>query len=273
MNSSTDSSMMNRRFDGFRNTPFLWNGQLEGLVAYELSPVEVVNHPQVNTSPGIRLGKLVEEFVLHELKTCDSVQVLASNLQVFKDRITIGEIDTLIKNTAKQIHLEMVYKFYLYDPTYPEEIDRWIGPNRKDSFVLKLRKLIGKQFPLLYRPETVRLLKEHHLEASQFEQQVYFKAQLFVPFGEIKHQYPLINNDCIKGFYLRVHELAKFDHCTFYIPTKLDWLSDPHTGVNWLTSTKFMSVVSALLAAQKSPLCWMQSPDGILRKFFVVWWS
>ena len=45
------------------------------------------------------------------------------------------------------IHLEIVYKFYLYDNTIgTSEIDHWIGPNRNDSLREKLEKLKSKRF-------------------------------------------------------------------------------------------------------------------------------
>lgn len=273
MSFSEDVSLMNKRFDGFLNTPFLWTCSLTELSAYQTYGSNKIKLPKIETSPGIRLGKLVEEFVLHELNADDAVEVLVSNLPVFRDRITIGELDSLIRKGDKYIHLEIVYKFYLYDPTYKMELDKWIGPNRKDSFVFKLAKLRDKQLPLLRLPETGELLKNYQLDVSQFEQLVYFKAQLFVPYGRTEEKYELINNDCIKGFYIRMHELIKFENYTFHIPAKLDWLIDPHVAVDWLTFSEFKNSTSKLLEDHKSPLCWMMSPEGRFQKFFLVWWE
>jgi len=59
----------------------------------------------------------------------------------------------------KPIHLEIIYKFYLYDPSIGlTQLDHWIGPNRRDSLVKKLTKLKQKQLPLLYHPLITQLL-------------------------------------------------------------------------------------------------------------------
>ena len=230
------NSKLYRRFDGFRNTSFLWEGLLNDLQIFEKAELAISEHPQVNASPTIRLGKLVEEFVLFEMAQDESIKILQSNIQVFRERITIGELDCLINKSSANTHLEIVYKFYLYDPSFTEELDRWIGPNRKDSLVLKLRKLKEKQLPLLHQPETIKILDHLHIDSSQCIQQVYFKAQLFVPYQAITSTYPLVNKDCIKGFYIRQSELRLFEELVFYIPAKLDWLAEPYTDVEWLSA-------------------------------------
>jgi hypothetical protein len=61
---------------------------------------------------------------------------LYENIQVIEDKKTIGEIDFIIedKNTKQVIHMELAYKFYLFDPSISSEpINNWIGPNRDDS--------------------------------------------------------------------------------------------------------------------------------------------
>lgn len=273
MSSPIETVQMNRRFDGFRTTPFLWEGLLEGLKMFAASELSAIDYPVIDSSSHIRLGKLTEQFVLFELDQDESVQILVSNVQVFRERRTIGELDCLIKQSAVNTHIEIVYKFYLYDPSIPTELNRWIGPNRNDSLVLKLKKLKEKQLPLLYHPETAKLLQELESNATEFKQEVYFKAQLFVPLNSLESSYDLVNKDCIIGFYIRQSDLALFPNHTFYIPSKLDWLLEPHLDVEWLSAPTFQGVVSELLAAQRSPLCWMKSPEGKVQKIFVVWWE
>lgn len=273
MASSIEIAQTNRRFDGFRNTPFLWKESLEGLTMYASDILSIIDYPTINSTAHIRLGKLIEQFVLFELEQDASVQVLKSNVQVFRDQITIGELDCLIKKLEVHLHLEIVYKFYLYDPSIPTELDRWIGPNRNDSLVLKLNKLREKQMPLLYRPETTKLLNELYLTPTDFQQQVCFKAQLFVPYNSSESSLPLINNDCIKGFYIRFGDLRHFTNYTYYIPAKLDWLVEPYAEVDWVSSQTFQELLSEPLHQRRSPLCWMKSPDGKIQKFFVVWWE
>ncbi len=103
----------------------------------------------------------------------------------------------------KPIHLEIIYKFYLYDSSVGEsEIEHWIGPNRRDSLLQKLNKLKDKQLPLLYSKECLTYLETLKLTASEIDQQLYFKAQLFVPLKEYGNKFSLINNECIAVFIL-----------------------------------------------------------------------
>lgn len=263
----------NERFNGFHNTPFLWEGSLEGLLMFKKTDLKISGYPKINVDAHIRLGKLVEQFVLFELGQDDSINVLKSNLQVFDKGTTVGELDCLLTQLASNIHLEIAYKFYLYDPLIPDELDRWIGPNRKDGLVQKLKKLKERQLPLLHHQDTVRVLEELKLIPDSFAQQLYFKAQLFVPFDRKGSVLPLVNNECIRGHYIRSRDLNHFSHNTFHIPSKLDWLVEPHSDVSWLSYEGFKKAVSKMLDAHQSPLCWMKSPEGKLEKMFVVWWG
>lgn len=261
-----------KRFEGFRNTPFLWEGQLDGLTIYTTNELSITDCPRVNQTGHIRLGKLTEQFMLFELAQDPSVELLASNLQVFDQKTTIGELDCLMRESGVHLHLEMVYKFYLYDPSIPAELNRWVGPNQNDSLVQKLTKLKEKQMPLLYHPESKKLLHQYKLEQVDFQQKVCFRAQLFVPPNFQKSELPHVNNDCIKGVYLRYEELDRYESYSFYIPDKLDWLMEPHDEVDWFVISDFRPLVSEQLSNKRSPLCWMRSPEGELSNFFLVWW-
>ena len=264
---------LNRRFVGFRNTPLLWEDTLESLIMYKTDDPSSTDCPKIDSKPRIRLGKLVEKFILHDLDQNTSIEILRSNIQIFQDQITIGELDALIKQLEEYIHLEIVYKFYLYDPSISTELNRWIGPNRNDSLIQKLHKLKEKQLPLLYRPETANILNELHIKVADVTQRLYFKAQLFVPIDSLETSFPFINNNCVKGFYIRKKNLSFFENHRFYIPAKLDWLIEPHLGVAWISKPNFEVSASKFLNDGKSPLCWIQSPEGNLKKFFIVWWD
>jgi hypothetical protein len=268
-----ETSEMNKRFEGFRDTPFLWIDLLDGLTMLSEDAQFIEDSPKFDSKSHIRLGKLIEQFVLFEFDKDASIEVLKSNIQVFQNQITIGEIDVLIKQLSVLIHLEIVYKFYLYDPSISGELMRWIGPNRNDSLVQKISKLKGKQLPLLYHSATEKLLNELNVKSEEFKQQLYFKAQLFVPYQELESAFPKVNNECVQGFYIRYKELSLFSNHTFYIPSKLDWLVVPHMDVEWIPEQAFNSSVLEFLLANKSPLCWLKSPKGKIQKFFVVWWE
>ena len=262
------------QYNGFLNTPNLWTDStiLELNQFTHSSPLNSnVNLPlELNT----RLGKRIEQFVFHLFDSIKSIQVIDENIQIQKDRITLGEIDCLLRNDDELIHLEIVYKFYLYDSNVsPTELERWIGPNRKDSLIEKLNKLKTKQLPLLYKEETKMHLQKLKLASEDFKQRVYFKAQLFIPLSNMEQSLPLVNNNCIYGFYARLNELTGFSDCVFSIPSKLDWVSDVTESAEWKDYTSFLKIIGELLKEKRSPLCWLKQPDGTFQKFFVVWWD
>ena len=148
------------QYQGYFHTPLLWKSEpLFGLKQLELSNCDETVFNEV-ISANLRLGKRVERFVSHELKQYDAVKILKENIQVQHKKLTIGEIDCLLKRNDKPIHLEIIYKFYLYDISVgTTELEHWIGPNRNDSLISKLTKLKEKQLPLLYSHHTTPILK------------------------------------------------------------------------------------------------------------------
>ncbi|AUC84084.1 DUF1853 domain-containing protein [Polaribacter sp. ALD11] len=261
-----------KRYDGFLQTNCLWKGNaIFGLQHFNLP----YKSSKINSilDEKLRLGKYIERFVSFELAQDASIEIVSENIQIQKEKITLGELDCILLKDKKPVHLEIIYKFYLFDASVgTSEIDHFIGPNRKDSLVEKLTKLKGKQLPLLYSNECLKYLKTINLSSENIAQQVYFKAQLFVPFSDKKIQLSKINNDCIVGFYSKLEELEQFSNCKFFIPIKKDWLVVPHENVNWCSFIQFKEETNSILERQFSPLCWLKKENGEIEKFFLVWW-
>ncbi|SDX15394.1 hypothetical protein SAMN05444411_103216 [Lutibacter oricola] len=262
------------QYEGFLNTPFLWRKEpLFGLKQFEFQEKNCSTF-EGNVTKQPRLGKRVERFISFELQQQDSIKLLFENFQIQNGKITIGEIDFLLQQNKKPIHLEAIYKFYLYDENFGStEIEHWIGPNRKDNLVKKLTKLKNKQLPLLYKKEAKILLDKYNLNVSTIKQRVYFKAQLFVPLRLKNKEFKLINNTCITGFYIDLSELQQFKKCKFYIPTKINWLQNIKVNITWLNFNVFSTKIKPLLNQQTAPLCWIKHPNGETEKCFIVWWN
>lgn len=248
---------LNHQFQGFLKTPLLW--QSNAIYGLNMFNYKAENNQALNLviSNNLRLGKLVERFVSFELTQMSAVDIIAENIQIQNEGITVGEIDCLLFQNGIPIHLEIVYKFYLYDASEGDtELDHWIGPNRRDSLVKKLNKLTEKQLPLLYNKHTQPHLNHYNLSVETIQQQLYFKAQLFVPLTDFKTKvFPEVNNDCIVGFYIYKDQLQQFKNCKFYIPTKHNWLVQPTTHTDWLTFEKFQEQLQLFLSQKSSPLC------------------
>jgi len=261
-----------QRFEGFIKTPVLWKNSS----VYKLTQFEIEQRSlsfDIAIDANLRLGKYVERFVSYQLSKDNSIKTIAENIQISKNKIALGELDCILLKGEKPIHLEIIYKFYLYDASLGKDpLQHWIGPNRKDSLVEKLDKLQQKQLPLLYSKECLEYLESINLNVKDIEQQVYFKAQLFVPFRMNTAIESSINKDCIVGFYIHQEELSQFKNAKFYIPSKKDWLIIPHTNIDWLHYKDFVRESSTYLQRQFSPLCWIKTNTGELKKIFLVWW-
>lgn len=269
----TKQSDISLQYLGYVNTPLLWEQTpLLNLVQFNIKEINSLDYDIIPTKK-YRLGHLVEQFVFHELEHKKAIKLLAKNVQIKKEKQTIGELDCILKTDDSLIHLEIIYKFYLYDESVGySELEHWIGPNRKDSFIEKITKLKNKQLPLLFKPETQVLLDKLNLKALDIQQQVYFKAQLYVPIHLINTPLRTINSNCIVGYYLSFNDLETLITNQFYIPQKLDWLTEPHVDVDWLTYEEGQQEIMAFISQEKSPLCWIKSQNGTLQKLFVVWW-
>lgn len=267
------NKLLHQRYYGFLKTPNLWKSKIVfNLNQYELSSkTEAII---IDIDEKQRLGKYIEHFVFFNLKQQKNVKLLVENVQIQEEKRTVGELDCLFTENETPIHLEIVYKFYLYIPDlHKNELHCFIGPNRKDSLIEKLEKLKNKQLPLLYHSATKPYLKNINLKVNSIEQKVCFKAQLFIPLAEKNLIFKKLNKSCVAGFYIYKKELHLFENCKFYIPNKKDWLIAPHKNVNWLSFLDFKNATSPLLERNFSPLCWLKKPNGKLEKFFLVWWT
>jgi hypothetical protein len=266
------TNMLQKRYEGFLKTPRLWiKEKLFDLSLFEIrSKLDKAN---LVIDENLRLGKYVERLVSFELEQQDHISVLAENIQIQDGKITLGELDCLLLKNNIPIHLEIIYKFYVYDNAVGKtEIDHFIGPNRKDSLIEKLIKLKEKQLPLLYSDACKSYLDALNLKTEDLLQQVYFKAQLFIPFLNQNIKLTTLNNECIAGFYINKNELNLLRGCEFYIPNKKDWLIIPHTNVKWQTLQVLKTTTNDYFNQKFSPLCWVKYSNGELKKFFLVWW-
>jgi len=231
--------MLQKRYEGFIKTPCLWKND----VVFNLHQFKINSKSDKIDIPideNLRLGKYVERLVAFELGKQNDISILCENIQIQNKKITLGEIDCLLLRNNKPIHLEIIYKFYLYDASVGNsEIDHFIGPNKKDSLIEKLTKLKEKQLPLLYSDACKPFLDTFNLSVEAVTQYVYFKAQLFMPLSDEHVKLKTLNPDCIAGFYINPSEFHKLLDCKFYIPDKKDWLILPHTHVHWLNFEVF----------------------------------
>ena len=258
---------------GYLKTPMLWKCELyDGLKAFEGIEMKETRF-EGDIPDGLRLGKRVEYFALSNISQQSQIEIIANNFQVLRDKITLGEIDALLMINNQPVHLEIVYKFYLYNQHFGTGLNAWIGPNRKDSLIEKLNKLKNHQLPLLYQPESIAFLRRHNINVEDVQQRVLFKAQLFLPEDfELKNLNGL-SDACVAGRYIHYSEFLKFKRCKIYIPNKHNWLVVPYTSVNWMTFDSAYEKVKTYINNQYSPMVWVKKPNGLISKYFVTFWE
>lgn len=223
----------------------------------------------------LMLGKRAEAFFKYQIEKTEEHLILIENIQIQKDKITLGELDIILeeKETFKKIHVEISYKFYLYDPTIEgEEIKKWIGPNRNDDLIKKVSKLQTHQFPLLYSKEAKKTFTQ--LDVEQIEQQIFFKAQLFIPFHLKNKPFNAINSKAIRGYYYSYSEFVRKNHSAvlFFIPSKQDWLALPSSNKIWKTFDEISVALQQSIEKQKSPLIWTKKNESDYESLFITWW-
>jgi hypothetical protein len=262
-------------FLGYQKTKMLWeNDAIRGMGQF--IPKNTYQSFNIQEHKSLRLGKWVEKFVLFQLQQMPNCQIITDSLQIKDEQNTLGELDVLLIHQNVPIHLEIVYKFYLFDIKSKEKdaLSNWIGPNKKDNLNYKLEKLKHKQLPLLYNTKTKQILENYKFDINSVKQHVLFKAQLFLPYGRHKNQViePL-NKSCISGFYLDFQRFDLLQNTLIYIPQKLEWLIEPNVNVQWLEFEKAKELINKSILTDCSPMIWVKNKLGEINKCFITWWS
>lgn len=222
------------------------------------------------------LGKRMENFFHFYITHFSYLKVLAHNEQIISEKQTLGELDFLLKDpvTAEVSHVELIYKFYLYDPeTGTSEMDHLIGPNKRDSLNRKISRLQKRQFPLLFNEATRQLLNSLEVEPEAVVQKMCFKAAVFLP-RHRKMSFSEINNETLAGYWIKARDFTEeiYGKELFYSPAKKYWPVNPEQNQTWISYSEVRSQVGLLLKQQLSLLLWMKTRTGAIEKFFVVWW-
>ena len=244
-----------------------------GIRTFDLSELHLATDLEFQLPTNIRLGHLVEKIVSELIKASTNYKVLYENIQVVENKKTIGEIDFIIedKNTKQVIHMELAYKFYLFDPSISSEpINNWIGPNRNDSLQEKLEKLKIKQFPLLYHQLTKS--KFTTVVIDEVSQALCLLVSLFIPY-EYKGNFSPNYEKAVKGYYVSLETFMSLDHPskTYYIPSKKEWGMDPSENEIWTHFDGVEKQITTSIQEKQALLCWQKHKDSY-STFFIIWW-
>ena len=278
-----NNSRISYQFIGFLKTPDIFpNNSFTGIEPYILPHFkyeEIEESLKEIVLPNtLVMGKRMEHFFKAVISESSDKALIAHNIQLHQNKTTLGELDFLIKDLTKNkmLHVELMYKIYVYDPTFPTEIEmqRWIGPNRKDSLIEKLEKVKNHQLPQLHSSAAKQFLETLQVSAETIDQHICFKAKLFIPKHLEAYQFPVINNQCIVGYWYTVKQFnaEMTEAYKFFAPEKQDWPSDPENNNTWITVAEINKEIQAMHLQKKSPLIWISKPTGEFESAIVVWW-
>ena len=267
------------QFEGFLSTPqiFIQNDIFEYPLYNAFYKAQAKELPDIEAPRASVLGKRMEHYFASYISHFTSEEVLAYNRQIIQNKLTLGELDFLLKDLASGAisHVELVYKFYLYDPASgSSELEHLIGPNKRDSLNRKLHRLQKRQFPLLFHKATENLLNELEVEPEDVVQKMCFKASVFLPKHMDQISFGKINPATISGYWIKASEFTSeaYQENRFFIPHKIFWPVNPERNNNWLSIQEIGPQLDQLLQNRFSPLLWMKTPEGKHGRFFVVWW-
>ena len=246
---------------------------ITGFPTFDLTALELTTDLNFALPKNFRLGHLAEKIVSELIQASSNFKVLYENVQILEGKNTIGEIDFIIEDIPSEqiIHLELAYKFYLFDPSISSKpINNWIGPNRNDSLKDKLKKLKEKQFPLLH----------HHSAKSAFSgistdnvsQALCLLVTLFIPY-KYKGSFNPAYERAIKGYYLNFETFTSLDDSAkrYYFPPKKEWGMEPSENDKWSDYSDVRDHIMTCMKEKQAPLCWQKQDDSHIA-FFIVWW-
>jgi hypothetical protein len=249
------------------------DAEVTGLPTFHLSELILQNDLEFELPTNIRLGHLAEKIVSELIKSSVNYKVQYEHFQIIEDGKTIGEIDFIIENEIEKkiIHLELAYKFYLFDPSISSDIiNNWIGPNRNDSLSEKLDKLKRKQFPLLYHSCTAS--KFNAIAIDSVSQALCLLVSLFIPY-EYKTKLPIVYQKAIVGYYLNLQTFNRIDNLekTYYLPSKKEWGMDASENEIWTDYKGVENQINTSIKEKQALLCWQKDKETYL-SFFITWW-
>ncbi|MCC3305784.1 DUF1853 family protein [Sneathiella sp. HT1-7] len=195
------------------------------LTRLRADPEPLLEH--LATTPRLNLGRYFEQLVIFWLDNLPSVRLIGSNIPIFREKRTLGEIDLIFLYEGTARHWELSIKFYLNTGSPSDEAD-FVGPMLKDTLKRKLDRLYGHQLSLPDQTETIAMFKS--LGIGDVTSCPWVKGCLFypAPYGPTQPAPHRISMQGMRGEWrdrsrLTETPLPNFDH--FQILEKKRWIT------------------------------------------------
>lgn len=195
-----------------------------------MDPAPLLAH--LAATPRLNLGRYFEQLVIFWLNNLPSVEVIGSNIRIYRDRRSVGELDLVFIQNGKAYHWELAVKFYLNIGSGQDEAD-FVGPMQKDNLARKLHRMYDHQLALPTRPETREKLEARGI--GEITSHPWVKGCLFHPLGATQRLLPSrIADDSLSGDWLTIGELQgpRFKTVDRFLPlAKNRWITPEfHAG-------------------------------------------
>ena len=255
-------------------------------------------HEQASAYPRLRLGVYFEHLVTFWLTHLQNTQSVYREIQLYQERErgrdTLGALDLVtytnpdpdIHHSSYWLHIELAVKFYLdraseestTSPLRPDQLtsldhprlDDYVGPNEKDSFGKKLRRLYHHQLPLSEHP--VALERFAQMEIGPIDQRIlWIKGRLFNWIGQ-RQTADQTQGSIPLSFWMRQGQLQSHWHLlnahgpvihALHLP-KPKWLAPPArqvltTAVSYTPS--LLREAASLISGERGASLWFLQPD------------
>ncbi len=176
-----------------------------------------------------RLGIYFEALWRYVLQQHESFDLIAHNLPVRANGVTLGEFDFIYfcHHRKKHYHLETAVKFYLGIPDNSGKTgswSQWVGPGKKDRLNLKLDKLLYKQSQLSRTDAGAAEIA--NLGIQMISPEICLKGYFFYPFAELSQPPNNANDQHLKGYWLSIKDFHSLLDSRFWLVVdKASWLA------------------------------------------------
>ncbi len=191
-----------------------------------------------------RLGLYYEQLWKFFFEHHPSYELLYHDQQIMDKKKTLGAFDFIYRDARGIVHRESAVKFYLGRPNQKKvqhtQWNQWLGPEKRDRFDLKMKKLLGHQLRLSEYPCSQRFLQAHHVTIDYHELDL--KGILFYPLGVDMPSPKDAHPNHARGLWLPLKSLPQLQSIqAFKVLSRLEWLSPvklSSKGIDFATMQK-----------------------------------
>ena len=187
-----------------------------------------------------RLGNHYERLWHVLLELAPDVEILGRNIKLFRDGVTLGELDLIVRTAEGSIaHMELAIKFYVGRPelaapdTATSPHTAWWGPDPRDQLVHKVDRLSHHQLQLA---ALLDLAREPYPRPDV--SCAWLQGQLFMPaFATMPPAQDAMDTTNI---WCRQSELPRLGRAHWHPMPHKQWLAPPPAAQQTITAEELM---------------------------------